>query len=171
MAKLVVFSEGIKGQACDLKAERTTIGRAEDNIFVISEPSVSGHHCEILLRGAEVVVKDLDSTNGTFIDDNPVTESVLRPSQTLRLGLVELRLEAGAPARAKRPEQTQVVPQGVRLKDFEQGTHAINLGGNSPFRKRSNKANVIFLWVGVSLVLLVIVLLIIAHLRARSPQL
>jgi len=171
MAKLVVLSEGFKERACDLKAERTSIGRAEDNIFVIPEASVSGHHCEVLIRGTEVVVKDLNSTNGTFIDDNAVTESVLKPNQTLRLGLIELRLE-GAPAiPVKRPEHTQVVPQGVKLNDFEQGTHPINMGANSPFRKKSNKVNVVFLWVGVGLALLVIVLLVIAHLKAGGPQL
>ena len=68
MAKLVVLSEGMTGRTHELKADKTTIGRVEDNTFQIAEPSVSSHHCEILLRGADVVVKDLNSTNGTFLD-------------------------------------------------------------------------------------------------------
>src|SRR5208283_2181437 len=100
MAKLVVLSAGMTGRTQELKVDKTTIGRVEDNLFQIAETSVSSHHCEVLLRGSEVVIKDLNSTNGTFINDQPVTESVLKPGQTLRLGTVELKLDTGAAASA-----------------------------------------------------------------------
>ena len=51
MAKLVVLSAGMTGRTQELKVEKTTIGRVEDNTFQIAEPSVSSHHCEVLLRG------------------------------------------------------------------------------------------------------------------------
>ena len=77
--------------------DRTTIGRVEDNTFQIADPSVSSHHCEMLLRGNDVVVKDLNSTNGTFINNQQITdEAVLKPGQMLRLGQVEMRLESGS---------------------------------------------------------------------------
>ena len=94
MAKLVVLTEGMAGRAHELTAEKTTIGRVEDNAFQISEPSISSHHCEVLLQGNEVKVRDLNSTNGTFINDQQITEAVLSPGQTLRLGKVEMRLES-----------------------------------------------------------------------------
>ena len=81
------------GRSQELKAEKTTIGRVEDNTFQLAEASVSSHHCEVLLRGDDIVIKDLNSTNGTFINGEKIGESVLRPGQTLRLGQVELRLE------------------------------------------------------------------------------
>ena len=93
MAKLVVLSEGMTGHTHELKVDKTTIGRVDDNTFPIAEPSVSSHHCEILLRGSEVVVRDLNSTNGTFINGEKITESVLKPGQILRLGQIEMRLE------------------------------------------------------------------------------
>ena len=90
MAKLVVLSEGMAGQSYELKVDRTTVGRVEDNTFPIAQPSVSSHHCEIYLRGNDVVVKDLNSTNGTFINNNQVTtEAVLKPGE-ICLGQVEL---------------------------------------------------------------------------------
>lgn len=98
MAKLVVLTEGFAGRAYELKGERITIGRLEDNTIQIAEPSVSSHHCEILIRGQEIRVRDLQSTNGTFIDGEPVTEAVLRPGQVLRLGAVEMRLEGDGSA-------------------------------------------------------------------------
>src|ERR1700722_15682539 len=101
MAKLVVLSEGLTGQSYELKVDKTTVGRVEDNTFQIPQSSVSSHHCEIILRGSDVVVKDLNSTNGTFINNQQVTsEGVLKPGQILRLGQVEIRLESGNAAPA-----------------------------------------------------------------------
>src|SRR5262249_9416122 len=104
MAKLVLLSAGLTGQVHELKVDKTTVGRVEDNTFQIPEPSVSSHHCEILLRVTDVVVHDLNSTNGTFINGEKISESVLRPGQTLRLGQIEMRLETeGAAATAPAP--------------------------------------------------------------------
>src|SRR5579862_6427559 len=106
MAKLVVLSEGLTGQTYELKVDKTTVGRVEDNTFQIEQPSVSSHHCEVLLRGNEVVIKDLNSTNGTFINNQQITESVLKPGQTLRLGQVDMRLDpdgAAAPGPGAAP--------------------------------------------------------------------
>src|SRR5258708_37587814 len=100
MAKLVVLSAGMTGRTHELKVEKTTIGRVEDNTFQIAEPSVSSHHCELILKGNDVLVKDLNSTNGTFINGEKVTESILKTGQVLRLGQIELRLEAETAAAA-----------------------------------------------------------------------
>ena len=93
MAKLVVLSEGLTGLTYELKVDKTTIGRLEDNAFQIAEPSVSSHHCELIQRGSDIVVKDLSSTNGTFVNGEKITEAALKPGQILRLGQVEMRLE------------------------------------------------------------------------------
>jgi len=69
-----------------------------ENTFQIAEPSVSSHHCELNQRGGDVFVKDLSSTNGTFINGEKITEAILKPGQILRLGQVEIRLESGAAA-------------------------------------------------------------------------
>ena len=97
MAKLVILTEGLTGLPHELSVSPTTVGRAEGNLFQIVEPSVSGRHCEILLRGNEVVVRDLKSTNGTFIQGERITEAVLKLGQVLRLGRVDLRLQVSKP--------------------------------------------------------------------------
>src|ERR1044072_2393402 len=112
MAKLVLLSAGMTGQAHELKVDKTTIGRVEDNTFPIVEPSVSSHHCEVLLRGTDIVVRDLNSTNGTFINGEKVTESVLKSGQILRLGQIELRLEteaAGAGTASRKPVDSTMI--------------------------------------------------------------
>src|ERR1039458_1476017 len=116
MVKLVILTQSMSGRACELKVDKTTIGRVEDNTFQISEQSISSHHCEVLLRGSDVVVKDLNSTNGTFIGEEKITESVLKPGQTLRLGKVELRLETGTEGTptASVPSAAPTPPRGKK---------------------------------------------------------
>jgi pSer/pThr/pTyr-binding forkhead associated (FHA) protein len=186
MAKLVLLSAGLTGRTHELKGEKTTVGRVEDNIFQIAEPSVSSHHCEILLRGNDVVVRDLNSTNGTFINGEKVIESPLKPGQILRLGQIEMRLETGeggapvptgavasapapspsaAPApsgsTAKKLDQTLVMQRGVSLTDLEQGARG---GGfdtkGTGFSKKDNKVNMIFIIFGIVVGLVIVGLLL-----------
>ena len=70
-----------------------TVGRSEDNGFQIPEGSISSRHCELATKGEEVLIKDLGSTNGTFLDDKKITEATMKMGQVLRLGSVELRFE------------------------------------------------------------------------------
>ena len=144
--------------------DKTTIGRVEDNTFQIAEPSVSSHHCEVLMRGSDVVVKDLNSTNGTFINGEKVSdESVLKPGQVLRLGQIEMRLETEATTTpSKKVDQTMVMQRGVSLNDLEQGPRAFD-NTSKVFTKKDNKANKIFIIaaaaVGVVIVGLVLYIL------------
>jgi pSer/pThr/pTyr-binding forkhead associated (FHA) protein len=162
MAKLVILSEGMTGRSHELTVDKTTIGRVEDNTFAITDPSVSSHHCEALLKGGDVVVRDLNSTNGTYIGGEKITEAVLKPGQILRLGQIELRLESGVPATApKKPvEGTLVMQRGVSLTDLEQGARGGFDTAGKGFAKKDNKANKIF-WIGVIAVGCVIVALLI----------
>src|SRR5271156_453561 len=103
MAKLVILNQGMTGRTFDLSVERTTVGRVEDNAFQIVDASVSSHHAEIILRGPDIVIKDLNSTNGSFIGSEKITETVLKPGQILKLGQVELRIDDGSPVTAPPP--------------------------------------------------------------------
>jgi pSer/pThr/pTyr-binding forkhead associated (FHA) protein len=178
MAKLVILTQGLTGRAHELNVDRTTIGRVEDNLFQIAESSVSSHHCEVLLRGSDVVIKDLNSTNGTFINGEQITESVLKPGQTLRLGQVELKLETGTPASApasapatapapgpakKQAEATMVIPRGVSLSELEGGGRPPGFDTSKEFSKKRNRGGVYF-WIGVGIVFVIIVVLLLVAL-------
>jgi hypothetical protein len=161
MARLVILSEGLTGKAHELAVDKTTIGRVDDNTFPIPEASISSHHCEILLRGSQVIVHDLNSTNGTFINGNQITgEAPLKGGQILRLGQVEMRLEDGSAQKSppkKLPDQTMVIPQGVKLGQ-EPATKSVPFDKNA-FAKKSNNGTKIFIGVVIFLAIAVGVLL------------
>lgn len=162
MARLVILSEGLTGKAYELAAEKTTIGRVDDNMFPIAEASVSSHHCEVLLRGSTVVIHDLNSTNGTFINGHQITgEAPIKPGQILRLGQIELRLEDATAQKSppkKLPDQTMVIPQGVKLGQ-EPATKAVPFDKNA-FAKKSNTGVKVFLAVVIVLAIGIGVMLI-----------
>ena len=156
MPRLVVLSEGLTGRTHELKADKTTVGRVEDNSFQVPDASVSSHHCEITLKGAEVWVKDLDSTNGSFIGGERITEALLKPSQILRLGKVDIRLEGDTPAGAPQKrviDHTQIIPQGIKLGELDQ---TARLPVAPAFEKRTNKGMRTFLFVTIATAILIV---------------
>ena len=169
MAKLVVLSAGMTGRTHELTVDKTTIGRVEDNSFQIAEPSVSSHHCEVLLRGSDILVRDLNSTNGTYINGEKVTESVIKPGQTLRLGQIEMRLETDAPPTApgKKPvDQTLVMQRGVSLNELEQGPRGSF--DSKGFSKKSDKVNKIFVILGIVFGVIILGLLLYVYMIVKK---
>ena len=69
------------------------LGRNPTNDFRISDPSISSFHAEIVVESDLIRVRDLGSTNGTFIDDVRVEEGILKAENVLRLGNVRLALD------------------------------------------------------------------------------
>ena len=70
-----------------------TVGRAATSEIVLDEPFVSSTHARLFPRGQFYVVEDLGSTNGTFVNDRPVTEAELRLDARVRIGETVFRYE------------------------------------------------------------------------------
>jgi hypothetical protein len=103
------------GQEIRLQPGLSRLGRVEDNDFQISDDSISSHHCQIELKDGVITVWDLNSTNGTFIDGQPIQQAVLRPGQVLSLGTVPMICEADpdgdpAPVPDERPNVSGPFP-------------------------------------------------------------
>src|SRR5262245_17481029 len=77
----------------ELEPGFNTFGRNPTNDFRVHASTVSSFHCEIVLSEDSTVVRDLGSTNGTYIDGQRIEEAVLRAGQILRVGSAEFRLE------------------------------------------------------------------------------
>ena len=67
-----------------------TIGRGPRADFVIDENLISRVHCRLSAANAQLVVEDLQSTNGTYVNDERVTCVALKDGDKLRVGRVEL---------------------------------------------------------------------------------
>ncbi|MBI1842350.1 MAG: FHA domain-containing protein [Verrucomicrobia bacterium] len=160
MARLVLLSEGYTGRTFDLKVEQTTVGRTSDNAIEIPDGSVSSHHGEFLLRGADVVFRDLGSTNGSFLANEKIAEVTLKHGQLLRLGQIEMRFESELPASkssSKPPAHTAVIPGGVNREQLS--TSGSGGAKTSEFKKKSNKSTLFFLiGIGVIAVILIAIL-------------
>ena len=72
-----------------------TIGRATRADFIVDAPLVSRVHCRVTAGASELEVVDLDSTNGTFVNDERVTRVAMRTGDRLRVGRVELLVTRG----------------------------------------------------------------------------
>ncbi len=166
MPKLVVLTVGFNDRSLEVKPEKASIGRVDDNQFCIAEPSVSSHHCEVWSKGDEIIVKDLGSTNGSFINEKALEankEVSLRPGQVLRLGQIELRYETGK-------KQTEQPRPKVNLGEAAAGGQTLVMSKNSAFTKKNNNLNKVFLGVGAVLVLVIIVFLVIAFTSVSAPH-
>ena len=70
-----------------------TVGRAPRADFVVDAPLVSRLHCRLTLQPDGLLVEDLESTNGTFVNGERVTKLVMRSGDALRVGRVEFAVK------------------------------------------------------------------------------
>jgi len=103
-----------QGNAIEIDAERTLIGRDKTAEIRLTESSVSRKHATIEKRGPQWVIVDGGSANGTFLDDVQVAEGVLKDGQTLRLGAATFKVqveEEPTPTQTIRPSELEAKTQ------------------------------------------------------------
>ncbi len=94
---------GTLGKRFLLHKEAITIGRDRDNDIVLISDSVSRRHCKIEQRGERLFAVDLDSTNGTFINDDgsPITDIQLRRGDQIKIGDTIFKYLSGSDVEAQ----------------------------------------------------------------------
>jgi hypothetical protein len=88
-AKLVCLGGAQKGKSFAVTVAGLNVGRSADSDIVLSDPRVSSQHAWIGIIDTKVVLRDMQSTNGTFLNaqlDAPVSEIALRPGDTIFFG-------------------------------------------------------------------------------------
>jgi hypothetical protein len=120
MAKLIFKGGAEAGRQLNLKNGLNRIGRNAANDLSIPEPSISSFHCEINVAEIAVAVRDLNSTNGTFINGQPVAKGVLQKGDVLTLGTVDFDIEI--------PEVNVAIPE----MHFEEAPGAAFLEDGTP---------------------------------------
>jgi hypothetical protein len=74
------------GQQWSLDRERSVIGRLSGSEVEIQDPGASRRHAEIRREGEDYVVVDLGSTNGTLVNDTPVSHATLEDGDRITIG-------------------------------------------------------------------------------------
>ena len=70
-----------------------TVGRSPTNNIFIRDKNVSRVHCQVVVMGDGCTLTDLQSTNGTFVNGERVTECEIKPGDEIRVGTTLLDLE------------------------------------------------------------------------------
>ncbi len=89
--KLTVLYEKLRGKTFILDKPQFSVGRRDSMDICIKDPSMSGHHCDLIRQeSGNYLIRDNDSTNGTRVNNVPVTEHELKNSDIIQLGGVEV---------------------------------------------------------------------------------
>lgn len=111
IASLLVRTGAVRGRRLPITIPTVNIGRADYNDLVIADPSVSTTHAKLQRKDDVWVLTDLGSTNGTFVEGEPVTgETALAPGTTIRFGDVAALFEPHDEPQPTRREAASVVP-------------------------------------------------------------
>ncbi len=89
-----VLVVGPEGRRWPIARRLVRIGKGLANDLVLGDPYVSAAHCVIVQAGSRFFVRDLHSTNGTWVDDRQVVEAELTPGSTIRVGRTRLVFES-----------------------------------------------------------------------------
>lgn len=89
-ANLQPLTGDMAGRDFQLAKTLISVGRGLDNDLVIDDPRVSRHHAQITFRHAHYLLRDQRSTNGTFVNDQPVETVVLASGDRISLGGFEM---------------------------------------------------------------------------------
>lgn len=89
--KLTVLFEKLRGKTFELDKPELTVGRKDAADICIKDSSLSGLHCTLIrTESGSYILRDENSTNGTRINNVPVTEQELKNSDIIQLGGVEV---------------------------------------------------------------------------------
>jgi predicted component of type VI protein secretion system len=115
MAKLILSMDGLVLKEYALAKERTSVGRKPDNDIQIDNLAVSGDHAVIVTILNDSFLEDLDSTNGTLVNGQPVKKHFLQNNDIIELGKYRLKYVSEHTGQAKSAdfEKTMMLRPGA----------------------------------------------------------
>jgi len=121
-SRLVVEEGPAKGKRIDIASERMTIGRSVICDLPLNDTAASGTHCEIIAKEQGFLLRDLGSTNGTWVAGVRVREAWLEPGMPLRIGRTVIRFEHGSGSieidLSRREKFYDLLGHGIRMREI-----------------------------------------------------
>jgi pSer/pThr/pTyr-binding forkhead associated (FHA) protein len=135
-SKLIILSEQHEGQRIYQISEPVyTIGRTEDQSVCLPDSTVSTNHCKLIRNeNGSYRVVDLDSSNGTRINGEEISEETLKHSDMLQVGGIEILYNSDDEA----VSEDQGVDTGINIEDSAGGLQIQEMGNVNPFKKEKN---------------------------------
>jgi len=140
MAKLSLMFENKLVKEVPIGNRPVTIGRSPDNDLPVDNLAVSNHHARVYYEGSRLVVEDLDSLNGTFVNDLRVERATLHDGDSIWIGKHHIKVDAtadsvipwdsGRKAAAPKINETMVLDTKARRDMLQQ---AAAMGERSQF--------------------------------------
>jgi pSer/pThr/pTyr-binding forkhead associated (FHA) protein len=91
MPKMIVSIDEVVIKEVQLTKDRTTLGRRPYNDIVIDNLAVSGEHAVLQMAGGEVVLEDLNSTNGTYVNGKAIKKQPLQNGDSIEIGKYKIK--------------------------------------------------------------------------------
>lgn len=90
MAKLIIKLGSLVLKEINLTQEKITIGRSNDNDVVLDNQSASSHHAQIKKSDDQYTIEDLNSTNGTLVNNHKISNKLLEEGDIIAIGKHEI---------------------------------------------------------------------------------
>ena len=84
--RVFVLAGPVKGSIVDVEMREVTVGRSTSNGLYVPDSLLSRRHCAFVRTGDQVVLRDLHSLNGTFVNGVPIKERVLQDGDHIQIG-------------------------------------------------------------------------------------
>lgn len=123
MPRLILSMDGLVLKEMVLEKERTTIGRKPHNDIQIDNLAISGDHAAIVTILNDAFLEDMNSTNGTYVNGQPVKKHVLQNNDVIELGKYRLKYIADSGA-ATAADQDVSFAQAIETNSGRQATPA-----------------------------------------------
>ena len=121
MDRLVIEKDGLERYEVQL-SERCSIGRDPESDISLNDPRVSRDHARLNRVSGDYFVQDLDSTNGTLVNDQPVDRQLLQHGDRLRIGGYQLQFFSSGKGAEPVASQRSLIPKTARVRYFR-GPH------------------------------------------------
>ncbi|MCK6396378.1 FHA domain-containing protein [Zoogloea sp.] len=116
MPRLILSMDGLVLKEMPLEKERTTIGRKPHNDIQIDNLAISGEHAAIVTIQNDAFLEDLNSTNGTYVNGQPVKKHVLQNNDVVELGKYRLKFLTEHSAGASEQDEAMAFGSAVSVE-------------------------------------------------------